>query len=248
MDRSDKILDLLTTHKTMSIHQLKEALFCSTSSLRRDLITLEATGSVRRIRGGVTLVRGTNFDYSSHFRENLQSKEKAYIADIACDFITNGMSLFLDSSSTTMKLCPHLERLCNITVATNGVHTSLLLSNYNHIHTFIAGGQILSRSGTLLGEEASTWISQMKADIALISCRGMDADGLYEADIRHAQIKQSMMRSAKKTILLIDHSKVGTHFFHRLGDFSQFHAIVTDVQPPDDIKYAIESSGCQLLY
>ncbi|MDA3732514.1 DeoR/GlpR family DNA-binding transcription regulator [Niameybacter massiliensis] len=248
MQRSEKILDLLAIHRTMSIHQLKEELFCSTSSLRRDLIDLEATGSIRRIRGGATLVSGTNFDYSSQFRNNLQVKEKEHISDIARDFVTNGMSLFLDSSSTVIKLCPYLDQLRNITVATNGLHTSLLLGNSTHINTFITGGQLLNRSATLLGEEATDWIAHMKADLAFISCRGVDADGIYDADIRQAKIKQAMLMNAKKTILLVDNTKIGTHFFHRICTFSQLHAIVTDQEPSETLKQAIENQGCLLLY
>lgn len=248
MQRYDQILELLSVHKTMTINQLKEALFCSTSSLRRDLIALEETGSIRRIRGGATLVRGTNFDYSSEFRETLQAKEKEYIADIARDFLIDGMSLFLDSSSTVSKLCPHLETLHNIKVATNGVHTALLLNNFNGIDTFIAGGQVLNKSGTLLGSEAVNFISHMHSDLAIISCRGLDHHGTYEADIRQSQIKQAMMYNAEKTILLIDHTKINSYFFHRLGSFSQFYAVITDQKPPIQIKRAIEEQGCMLLY
>ncbi|MEG0598461.1 MAG: DeoR family transcriptional regulator, partial [Oscillospiraceae bacterium] len=51
MERTDRIMDLLSTHKKMSTQQLCQALFCSPSSLRRDLRDLEKTGSVRRVRG-----------------------------------------------------------------------------------------------------------------------------------------------------------------------------------------------------
>ncbi|MGL4800095.1 MAG: DeoR/GlpR family DNA-binding transcription regulator [Cellulosilyticaceae bacterium] len=248
MQRYDQILELLSQHKTMSIHRLKDALFCSTSSLRRDLIALEATGAIRRIRGGATLVRGSHFEYSSDFRKTLQSTEKDYIASIAFDFISNGMSLFLDSSSTVSKLCPQLETLHSINVATNGVHTSLLLSNSPHINTCVTGGSILNRSGTLFGTDAISYISHLKADIAFISCRGMDIDGIYEADVRQAQIKQAMIHNAKKTILLIDHSKIDSHFFYRLGTFSQFHAIITDEKPSSELIRAIEEQHCLLLY
>ena len=88
----------------------------------------------------------------------------------------------------------------------------------------------------------------MKADLAFISCRGVDVDGIYDADIRQAKIKQAMLMNAKKTILLVDHTKIGIHFFHRICSFSQLHAIVTDKEPSETIKQAIEKQGCLLLY
>lgn len=248
MQRTEKILDLLSVHKTMSIHQLSEALFCSPSSLRRDLIQLENTGPIRRIRGGATLVSGTNFDYSASFRETINIAEKNYICNIAQDFLTNGMSIFLDSSSTVSRICPFLENLRNITVLTNGILTALLLNECRNVETFLTGGPLHPGSGSLIGETSATYFNSFQADIAFISCRGMDSDGIYEASSKQAFTKKHIMANAKKTILLIDHHKMNTQYFHRLGYFDTFDAIITDKEPPLDIKQAIEKHSCEILY
>ncbi|MEG0109759.1 MAG: DeoR/GlpR family DNA-binding transcription regulator [Oscillospiraceae bacterium] len=248
MERNDLILSLLASHKTMSIQQLCKELFCSPSSLRRDLIKLEKTGSVRRIRGGVTLVAGTGFDYSSNFRENVNVAEKTYICGIARDFLANGMSLFLDSSSTVVKICPVLDSLSNITVVTNGIGTALILNNCSNVETFITGGHLRHGNATLLGETAGDFTRNFKADLAIVSCRGIDRDGAFEADLEQARIKQHMMQNAKKTILLADSTKFGTHFFHRLCNFSDLQAVISDKAPTPEIELAIESQGCEMLY
>ncbi|MEG2653186.1 MAG: DeoR family transcriptional regulator, partial [Ruthenibacterium sp.] len=118
MERNESILDLLAMHRRMTTQQLCDALFCSPSSLRRDLIHLEKTGSVRRVRGGAIFVAGSGFDYSSNFRESVNIAEKVCIAEIARDFLASGMSLFLDSSSTVAQICPILDHLRNVTVVT----------------------------------------------------------------------------------------------------------------------------------
>ena len=248
MDRTESILELLITHKKMSVEQLCEALFCSPSSLRRDLIALEATGSVRRVRGGAVFVAGAGVDYSSDFRENVNVSEKEYICSIASDFLASGMSLFLDSSSTALKICPILERLRNITVVTNGIGTALALNHCDHVDTFITGGHLRKGSATLLGEPSGDYIDGFKADLALISCRGIDAGGVFEADPEQARIKQHMIANAQKTILLADHTKFGTHYFHRLCRFDQLMAVITDQAPAKEIEVEIQNTGCEMIY
>lgn len=248
MDRTERILELLRQHKTMSTQQLCEELYCSVSSLRRDLITLEKTGFVRRIRGGAALVLGAGVDYSSSFRENVNVREKEYISGIAKDFLANGMSLFLDSSSTVARICPVLEELRDITVVTNGIGTALLLNNSTRVDTFITGGHLRKGSSTLMGESAGEYLSHFKADLALISCRGIDEEGAYEADMGQALIKQHMMRNAHHTLLLADSSKFGSTYLHRMCGFSQLQAVITDRAPSEAIEQAVTETGCEILY
>lgn len=248
MDRTERILELLSQHKTMSTQQLCDELYCSVSSLRRDLIALEKTGFVRRIRGGAALVLGASVDYSSSFRENVNIREKEYICGIAKDFLANGMSLFLDSSSTVARICPFLEELRDVTVVTNGIGTALLLNNSSRVDTFITGGHLRKGSSTLMGESAGVYLSHFKADLALISCRGVDAEGAYEADMGQALIKQHMIRNARNTLLLADGSKFESTYLHRMCDFSQLQAVISDRAPLPDIEQAITDSGCEILF
>lgn len=248
MDRTERIRELLSVHKTMSTQQLCEALYCSPSSLRRDLINLEKTGLVRRIRGGAALVLGAGVDYSSSFRENVNVREKEYICSIAKDFIANGMSLFLDSSSTVARICPILEELRDITVVTNGIGTALLLNNSSHVDTFTTGGHLRKGSATLMGESSGEFLSRFKADLALISCRGIDEQGAYEADLGQALIKQHMIHNARNTLLLVDSSKFDSSYLHRMCDFSQVQAVISDRAPSAAIERAIAESGCEMLF
>lgn len=248
MERSQKILDLLSVKKSMTAEQLCEALFCSPSTLRRELLKLEKTQSIKRVRGGAMLAAGTNFEYSSAFRESVRVKEKEYICGLARDFLTGGMSIFLDSSSTVTHLCPFLDELRGITVVTNGLGTALLLNSCENVDAFLTGGHLTKGSGTVLGEFASGFVDGFKADIAFVSCRGVDEDGLFEANQEQARTKQHMINNAKKVILLADRSKFGYSYFYRLCDFRKVDAVITDSEPSEKIAKAIREQGCELIY
>ncbi|MDD3242311.1 MAG: DeoR/GlpR family DNA-binding transcription regulator [Eubacteriales bacterium] len=245
--RHDVILELLQAKKRLGVGELCAALYCSPSTLRRDLIHLEKMGLVRRTHGGVSLPPG-NTEYSSDFRENEHIAQKEAICAIALDFLANGMTLFLDSSSTVLRICPYLERYRNITVVTNGIRTALQLNESSQVDAFITGGHLKNGSTSLLGEFAGGFVEGFRADLAIVSCRGLDEQGSYEADSSQAWIKQRMLRNAKSAILLCDSSKFGHSYFYKLAPFSQFSAVLTDALPTPAMQKAVFSAGCELLY
>ncbi len=247
MERIYTILSLLKTKKQLSIEEICKRLYCSPATARRDIAKLTEMGTAMKIRGGVLLIEGTNFDYSANYRNSVCVREKEYICEIAADFIRPGMSLFLDSSSTAMRICPILSRIGSVTVLTNGMDTALLLNECDTVETYVTGGRLKKGTHTVLGE-ASDSLAGFRADLALIFCRGIDDDGAYDADIEQKTVKRQMMRNAKKTVLLCDSSKFGSVFFHKLTDFSDLEAVITDRKPPDSFLESVARTGCEVLY
>jgi len=247
-ERLEKIMAILRKQKYMTNNELCRRLFCSQSTLRRDLIKLEEVGLVIRNHGGVTIVANTNNEFSYFFRETERPHEKEYICDLASDFITHGQAIFLDSSSTVNKLCPYLDRYNNLIVVTNCLKNSLNLSRAEQIQVFIAGGQLKKNSTSIIGEMAGDFLGHFKVDIAFLSCRGLDLDGIYEANLDQALFKQHMIKKAKKTILLCDNSKFDSEHFFRLTTFDKIDALITNQKPTATYQEKLETCGCELIY
>lgn len=247
-ERSEEILKILKTKKQVSTKYLCEKLYCSIATIRRDLIELEKAGMVKRCHGGVTLIPSYNMEYPHMFREMENQKEKNYICKLALDFISNGYAIFLDSSSTVSNICPMLKDYNNLTIVTNGVKTALDLVQLDSVTTFIAGGQLKSGSTSIVGELTGGFIDNFKADISIISCRGLDENGAYEANQTQALVKQHMIRNSKSTILLCDSSKFSTSHFYKLDSFANIEAIITDKKPAAKIFNSILQAGCEVIY
>lgn len=248
MERSEDILNLLKQKKKMSVEDLCKAFYCSQATIRRELVKLEKTGSIKRVRGGAVIRGGTNFDYSAMYRMSVNIKEKHYICSLAQDFISSGMSLFLDSSSTVEQLCLYIGKIHGLTVLTNGINTALILNANENTDTYITGGFIERGSNTVLGELAGDFVNRFRADLAIISCRGIDKHGAYEANHQQWLIKQHMISHAKSTLLLCDSSKFDKSYFHCLSDFRNLTAVITDKKPDDSICEAISAADCELIY
>ncbi|PPK48324.1 DeoR/GlpR family DNA-binding transcription regulator [Clostridium algidicarnis] len=247
-ERSEEILNILKVKKQVSTSYLCEKLYCSVATIRRDLIELEKAGLIKRFHGGASLVPNFNIEYSHMFRELENQQEKNYICNLALDFISDGYALFLDSSSTVGSICHLLKNYNNITVVTNGVKTALELVQLDSITTFIAGGQLKTRSTSIVGEFTSNFIDNFKADLSIISCRGLDENGAYEASQTQALVKQHMIRNSKSTILLCDSSKFNHSNFYKLDSFENIEAIITDIEPSSKILNSILLSGCEAIY
>lgn len=247
-ERSEEILKILKTKKQVSTKYLCKELYCSIATIRRDLMELEKAGLVKRCHGGVALIPSYNMEYPHMFREMENQKEKNYICKLALDFISSGYAIFLDSSSTVSSLCPLLKDYDNLTIVTNGVKTALDLVQLDSVNTFIAGGQLKSGSTSIVGELTGGFIDNFKADLSIISCRGIDENGAYEANQMQALVKQHMIRNSKSTILLCDSSKFNNSHFYKLDSFANIEAIITDKEPPAKLLNSILMSGCEVIY
>lgn len=247
-ERCDRILELLQQKKNLSLEKLCRELFCSPATVRRDLIELEKMGLVVRRRGGVSLVMSGNNEYSYTFRDMANREAKQFICSLADNFLADGMSIFMDSSSTVLNMCPFIKAHSRMTVVTNGISTAFNLIENECADTYIAGGHIKTGSTSVVGEHAGEFIGRYKADLAILSCRGMDGQGVYEANQEQALVKQQMLKNAKQTILLCDAGKFGQSFFYRLTGFQSVSAVLTDKKPADEICEEILAAGCEILY
>jgi DeoR/GlpR family transcriptional regulator of sugar metabolism len=247
-ERFEKIIDILHTKKNVSTSYLCDHLYASVSTIRRDILELERAGIVKRNHGGATLIPSSNIEYPHMFREMENQKQKNYICNLALDFISDGYAIFLDSSSTVSNICPLLQKYSNLTVVTNGVKIALELAQIESITTFIAGGQLKSGSASIVGELSGNFIDNFHADLSIISCRGINEEGIYEANQMQALVKQHMIRNSNSTIILCDSSKFNQSHFYKLSSFMNIEAIITDIQPSSKILNSILSYGCEVLY
>lgn len=247
-ERLDKIIDILRVKKNVSTSYLCEQLYASVSTIRRDILELEKAGLVKRSHGGATLIPSSNIEYPHMFREMENQKQKNYICNLALDFISDGYAIFLDSSSTVSNICPLLQNYSNLTVVTNGVKIALELAQIDSITTFIAGGQLKSGSTSIVGELSGNFIDNFHADLSIISCRGINEEGIYEANQMQALVKQHMIKNSNSTIVLCDSSKFDQSHFYKLSSFMNIEAIITDKQPSSKILNGILSYGCEVLY
>ena len=247
LERMERILEILKRRKIISTIELEALMYCSTSTLRRDLIELEKEGKILRGHGEVRLLTANNMEYIYSALVREEEKGKQHIAEIASTFLTNNQSIFIDSSSTAAMIVPYLEKLKNICIITNGIEIARKLNEFDNITLFLSGGHINYGTNSSLGDFASEFINNFHTDLALISCRGLDKYGAYEANHKQARIKQQMIKNSEKSLLLADHSKFNTSHYFKLAHYSDIDCIITDTPPIKTFQIEVEQI-CEILW
>ena len=248
IERQDEIIQIIKERKSVTVNELAGELFVSPATIRRDLSAMEKAGTIRRSHGGAILVGSSSDESSILMREQENVPEKKEIAAIAVRFVKNNSSLYLDSSSTVGKIVPLLKRFSFISIVTNGLKNALLLSETTNARIYVTCGMIQSQSNSILGADTVEYCRKLHTDVAFISCNGIDVtNGITEASIEQAKVKQTMLNNSAVKVLMADSSKFGKTYMAKTADFAEVDYLVTDVMPAPEYVAAIEGAGCKIL-
>ncbi|HHV32642.1 DeoR/GlpR family DNA-binding transcription regulator [Caproiciproducens sp. LBM24188] len=236
-ERKKQILELMRqNNRVVTVDQLCESLFASGATIRRDLKDLEESKLIHRTHGGAVLVEGSTSEDPLAFRETQNSVKKQVIADLAIRHVRDGMTIFLDSSSTVNTLAKGLEKFNNLKVITNGLKSALLLSEFKNVKVLCTGGSLRENSKSLVGLAAKEFISRYNADLAFLSCRGFSVEnGASEASEDECYVKTQYLANSKKAILMCDTSKMNLDFMCRLAPLSEFYEVITEKKEINDL-------------
>ena len=157
---------------------------------------------------------------------------KNRIAEDVARSIPNGASLFINIGTTTEAIARALLHHEELRIVTNNLHVAAILLPKEDFNVIIAGGQVRSRDGGIVGEETSDFINQFKMDFGIIGISAIHEDGsLLDYDYREVRVAQSIIKNSSKLILSADNSKFDRTALARLGHISQADDLYTDQTP-----------------
>lgn len=217
-------------------------------TIRRDLGTLERQGLVKRTRGGAIAVERLGFEPAVAVRSESMVAQKERIVKAALEEIPDEGAILLDAGTTvTMltELIPHDRRL---TVVTNSLTAESALVGKPNVLVMMLGGRLRSRSMCHVDEWTIRSLHDVCVDVAFMGTNGLTIQrGLTTSNQTEASVKGAMMNSAHRVVVLADHSKVGTDYFHRFGDLSQVDVLVTDSELDPDLHRELTDHGVNLV-
>lgn len=248
VERRNEIMELLLANGKVYVSELAKKFSITEETVRRDLEKLEKQNLLHRSYGGATLSeRGSEHTlFSTSNIEHLAEKQS--IAAKAEFLIHDGDNIFMDSSTTCLALLPLIKKKTGITIITNSVR--VLLNAASSALTVVSTGGILDGERlTLVGPNVCNSIKNYYVDVAIISCNALDLEhGITENCDSDCIIKKYMIKHAKKTILLADHSKFDQSAFVKICNMSDVNTIVTDVEPTYQWKQFADSGHINLIY
>lgn len=228
-ERKREIVEHLNQHNGIaSMNYLCKRLYASRSTIRRDLLSLEEDGILKRSHGYVSLIVKSAKESPIGMRQIENQDKKQSIAKKTDSLIKDGMVIFLDSSSTVCQLAPILKTKHNITIITNGINIANELSHAQNLTCFLCPGVLKHQSLSIVGEFTSAFIKNFHAELAILSCKAIRENGVFEGDDSQGLVKKSMMENADKTILLCDTTKENAVGFFKTSDFEKLSCLISD--------------------
>jgi DeoR/GlpR family transcriptional regulator of sugar metabolism len=209
---------------------LARELGVSRETVRRDLLSLEAEGLLRRVHGGAISGEAAA---EAPFERRRRSRwpEKLAIGRAAARLIGDGQIVFVDAGTTTLAFAEALAERASVKVVTNSIGVAERLGT----QAVLLGGEISSDVPATFGELTLAEIDRFQTDMAFIAPVAIDAShGAMDFALHEAEIARAMIRRSGQTILLADHSKFGAVSRVTICRLDEVDLIVTD-RPTDAV-------------
>ncbi|WP_295713437.1 DeoR/GlpR family DNA-binding transcription regulator [uncultured Mitsuokella sp.] len=248
LERRQKIMEKIRLDRKVYVSELAKSFKMTEETIRRDLEKLESQDLLRRSYGGAVIAESTSDELSYTRRSTINSESKLAIAEKAANLIHDGDTIMMDSSTTCQALLQRLKGQRDITVITNSIR---LMSDFTNsgFKMICTGGTMRESSCALTGSIACQTLSKYYVDFAFISCKSIDLKkGIMESNESESRVKSVMMQQARKTILLVDHSKFDKTAFVKCDDFEHIDTVVTDDAPSKEWQECFSEHHISLIF
>lgn len=241
-ERYKVIQGMLNEKGSVTVSELQDKFQISTETVRRDLITLERQGILKRVHGGaVKSVKMKEF-HKMDLRKKEFSDEKYAIAEAAMELIKDGDIISIDSGSTAVIFAKVLKgRFNQLIIITHSLEVFQELEGEPGYKLILIGGEYLEEESAFCGEIATSCINGLQVEKAFlfpsaISLMGGAMDFVTEL----VPVQKKYINKANHVYVLADHSKIETTALLKLCELQACDGIITDANLDPNIyeRYA----------
>ncbi|MCP4168217.1 MAG: DeoR/GlpR transcriptional regulator [Chloroflexi bacterium] len=247
-DRRSEIIRLIQDKQRASTRALSALFEVSEVTIRHDLKMLAAQGWLQRVHGGAEITPEFVAEQPFADRQRIHSSAKESIAAAAAAMVRPGDTILLDSSTTAFQLAQDLKKTsCELRIVTNNLHAALTLKDCPKLEVITLGGVIRGDTSSVVGTMANDMLVDMHADKGFFSASGLTIErGLTDADIREVEIKRTMVKTSRETIVMLDASKFGQQSFLTFAALRDIDHLVTEDHIPNEYQDAFASHRIQI--
>ncbi|MBA4860660.1 DeoR/GlpR transcriptional regulator [Streptomyces sp. PSKA54] len=242
------ILDEVRRRGGVRVNELTRKLGVSDMTVRRDLDTLARQGVIEKVHGGaVPVVEASTHEPGFEAKSGLELTAKEDIARTAAALVTPGSAIALSGGTTTYALAQHLLDVPDLTVVTNSVrvadvfHSAQRSSGQSQgAATVVLTGGVRTPSDSLVGPVADQAIAALHFDMLFLGVHGISVEaGLSTPNLAEAETNRRLVHSARRVIVVADHTKWGTVGLSSFAALEQVDTLVTDSGLPREAREEI---------
>lgn len=247
--RIEVIKKLGTTRDIITWSELQKILNVSKSTAQRDAEILSDAHVLTKTRGGIVFTHNIpdSGELTIQERENANITEKKRIAKAALPFIKQNSFVMFDSGSTVLELIRFLPDDTTLTAITYSIQSAIALSAIPNIDVYLSGGKIRNGFMSCHGVFAENVLNQFHADVCFLGADSVSAAGISGHNMYDIKLKQIMIQSSNKVILLADSSKFRKSASMFVADFQDIDILITDKNAPENECQNLKKKGVDVI-
>lgn len=249
-ERRQQIVQLVEKNGRATVEELAQRFDISAVTIRGDLEILSRKGAITRSHGGAIPAAQSPQDTPLPIKETRHLPEKRRIGKEAAQMITDGETIILDSGSTTVEIarCIRQRKWRGLTVITNALNIAMELSAIPNVRVMMLGGMLRSTSYSLAGPDAEQSLAKLSADRLFLGVDGLDAEvGITTPDPQEASLNSLMIRVSRKTVAVLDASKIGQRSLSVIAPISSLDILITDTSASTGQIESLQRLGLQVV-
>lgn len=231
VERRAEIQKAITENKSILVADLASDYNVTEETIRRDLKILENKGVLVRTYGGAYLKDCSmeDVDVSKRRANNVSGKEK--IARISRKLISDGDTIFFDSSTTASYIASAIENM-HVTVVTNSLSIINGLSGKGNITLVCLGGVYNSTHDSFVGSSAIQNMNKYYFDKAFVSTHSLSIkDGITDTNEEVAAIRVAVANRCRELYLAVGAEKFGQVSFIKSMSYDSITGVISDSRP-----------------
>lgn len=231
-ERYKYIFDVLQSKNTVRVSSLSSALKVSSETIRRDLEYLEKEGQLIRVHGGASLVRFNTMQESFPSRLSERTEQKEEIANIALKYVSEGQSIALDHSTTSLIFARELKKYFkSLIIVTNSLEILNVMADVPTYTIIFCGGIFNINERSCFGSYTKRIVEELNIDTAFIGVGGISLkEGCTETFFEGAEMLQTFLKVAQQKIILVDSSKFDNVTLIKVCHLDDIDIVITDSQ------------------
>lgn len=241
--RRDDIMMLIQKLGEITVDQLVNEFDVSKITIRRDLQYWEDRGAIIRNYGGAKIVQHMLNHNNTNFTND---RYKHAIAKYASNFVKDGDTVFVNTSSTALLILQYIKKRC--TIMTNNAK-AVLMEHAPEVSIILTGGELRFPKEAMVGDFVLNNLNKVTADICFLGCSGISAqNGISTAIHAETAVNEAMLTRTKGLrFVLCDYTKIGAnHSFHS-GNIEDIDYLITDINANDEELQLIENENVKVV-
>lgn len=243
-NRRNMILQAVEENHEVRVEQLSERFNVSPVTIRRDLQYLEDNKMLVRFYGGA-LSKQAEKEKQCDDEDDVRIYRKL-IAQYAARFVDDGDTIFINSSSTALKVMEFVDKKNVVVITNNGkaIHSK----KNDGLSVILTGGELRHPKEAMVGDYAIRNLQTVYAKKCFLGCSGVSPEsGMTTENANEVNINKLMIEHTSVEMYLIaDHTKIGKNSSFISCSIEQVTNLITDEKTPDDILELFREKGVKI--